>query len=103
VGDDLLALVGIAERLEGEARAADEGAIDLLVHRADVGDAHHPRAGVSTPLGVGGIGCSSCAWFFLLLRVHRKKMTRNWSGSCTEGFELVFCERRCCNGHGILL
>jgi hypothetical protein len=47
---ELLALVGIAERLESEARAANEDAVMELLYRGDVGDTHHPRRGMPMDL-----------------------------------------------------
>lgn len=55
-GGEVLALVGGAERLEGEACALDTGAEALLVDWAYVGDTLHHRAGVGTPLCAAGVG-----------------------------------------------
>jgi hypothetical protein len=47
---ELLALVGISERLESEARVANEDAVMELLYRGDVGYMHHPRRGTPVDL-----------------------------------------------------
>jgi hypothetical protein len=84
----LLALVGAAERLEGEAGAADEGAVAEMVRRAEVGGAHHLSRGARALLGAGGVGSAACAWFLwqphlqLLLSGERRRRRRESCKRC---------------------
>jgi hypothetical protein len=81
-GGGLLALVPAAERLEGEPRAADEGAVAEMVSRAQVGGAHHLSGGARALLRAG-VGSSACACL-LLLPLLRGKRWRRRRDSCNR-------------------
>jgi len=116
-GGGLLALVGDEKRPEGEARAADEGAVVEMVGRSEVGDAHHLSGGARALLGGGGIGSARpgiSRQLHLLPRGQRRKRGRErWrrcgggrgigAELCGEGFEVELGLAKAAGEEGVVV